>query len=157
MRAAGKGRHGRPDARAAAVVLLARRDLASSELRARLEARGYPREDIEAALTILKEERALDDARYAQAQVLSRSERGQGPLRIRDHLLGAGLPPALVEAALAAGPDWAILGAEVRRRRFGVAPPATLADSAQQARFLQYRGFSADHIRQITGAELDLE
>jgi regulatory protein len=137
--------------------MLARRDLASTELSKRLTARGYSREDIEAAIASLREERALDDARYAQGQVRSRSERGQGPVRIQDHLLGVGLPRALVEAALAAGPDWEILAREVRRQRFGEALPATPAGAARQARFLQQRGFSADHILRVTGAELDSE
>jgi len=153
-RAAGGGR---PDAHAAAVALLARRDLASTELLMRLEARGYPREEIEAALAALKEMRALDDARYAHGQVLSRSERGQGPLRVREHLTGVGLPPELVEAALAAGPDWAQLAGQVRRRRFGEDCPRSEADIARQARFLQSRGFTADQIRRATGAEIGFE
>jgi regulatory protein len=142
-------------AHAAAVAMLARRDLASSELALRLEGRGFSREDIEAAVASLREEGMVDDARYAQAQVLSRSERGQGPLRIRNHLLGAGVPPPLVEAALAEGPDWAALAAEVRQRRFGSESPRGESDAAQQARFLQYRGFSGEQIRRVTGVDLD--
>lgn len=146
----------RPDAYAAAVALLARRDLACAELSARLQSRGYSREETDAALEVLKSERALDDVRYAQGQVLSRSERGQGPLRIREHLTGAGVAPQLVENALAAGPNWAELAGQVRRRRFGEEPPGTEADALQQARFLQYRGFTADQIRRVTGVDTDL-
>ena len=145
----------RPDAYGAAVALLARRDLASAEVSTRLEARGYPGEEIASALAVLESERALDDVRYAQGQVLSRSERGQGPLRIREQLIGVGLPLPLVEAALAAGPSWAELAGHVRQRRFGEEPPRTEADAAQQARFLQYRGFTADQIRRVTGVEVD--
>jgi regulatory protein len=145
------------DARAAAVALLARSDLASLELRLRLEARGYPGRDIESALATLREEGLLDDTRHAHAQVLSRSGRGQGPVRIRAHLLEVGLPESLVEAALATGPDWTALADQVRRRRFGDDRPTTPAAVARQARFLQQRGFSSDQIRAVTGAELDPE
>lgn len=146
----------RADAYGAAVALLARRDLASAELSQRLQARGYPVEEIEAALEVLKAERALDDARYAHGQVLSRSERGQGPLRIREHLIGVGVAAPMVEAALSAGPDWGALAGEVRRRRFGEEPPRAEEDAAHQARFLQYRGFTAEQIRRVTGVDLEL-
>jgi regulatory protein len=139
------------------VALLARRDLATPELRARLQARGHAAADIESAVAALREEGLLEDARYAERQVLSRSERGQGPVRIREHLLAVGLDVPLVEAALATGPDWVSLAEQVRRRHFGEGRPSAAADVARQARFLQYRGFSSDQIRKVTGAELDLD
>jgi len=40
----------------------------------------------------------------------------------------------------------------VRARRFGAEVPADWREKARQARFLQYRGFSADHIRSALGA-----
>jgi regulatory protein len=45
----------------------------------------------------------------------------------------------------------------VRTAKFGRQPPASWADKARQARFLQYRGFSSDHIRAATGADPDLD
>jgi regulatory protein len=68
-----------------------------------------------------------------------------------------GLPPELIEAALAAGPDWRALASAARARRFGRPAPADDRDKARQARFLQYRGFSADHIRAATGADSDTD
>jgi regulatory protein len=141
--------------RGAAVALLGRRDFLSGELRARLEARGYEAGAIVRVLANLAEERLLDDARVAERYVASRSERGQGPVRIAADLAGLGAPRELIEAALAAGPDWRTLAREVRRRRFGAVPPGSWAEKARQARFLQYRGFSSDHIRAATGADLD--
>jgi regulatory protein len=143
--------------RAAAVALLARRDWASPELRAKLESLGHSTGAVESTLSALMQERLLDDGRYAQGQVISRSERGQGPLRIGEHLRGVGLPDALIEAALAGGPDWSELAREVRQRRFGPERPRTRTELARQARFLQYRGFSSDEIGSATGAELDLD
>jgi len=43
----------------------------------------------------------------------------------------------------------------VCRAKFGLEAPASWAQRARRARFLQYRGFSSDHIRAATGAEPD--
>jgi regulatory protein len=61
---------------------------------------------------------------------------------------------------LAEGQDWAQRARDTRRRKFGEAPPADWAERGRQARFLQYRGFSTDHIRSALGgseADLDLD
>lgn len=157
-------RHSRPpsssgteEVRAAAVALLARRDWASAELTQKLESNGYPASAVAAVIEALIQKRLLDDGRYAASQVLSCSERGQGPLRIAEHLRTLGVAEPLIETALGAGPDWAALARAVRRRRFGAEAPRTPTDLARQARFLQYRGFSSDQIRSATGAELDLD
>jgi regulatory protein len=142
------------DARAAALALLARRDFASAELKEKLRSQGYPLETVAEAIAALTQERLLDDGGYAARQVESRAGRGQGPLKIGEHLRSLGLSPELIEAALA-GTDWVALAKEARRRRFGPERPRTRADLARQARFLQYRGFSSDHIRSAIGAELD--
>ncbi len=144
-------------ARSVVIGLLARRDFASGELRQRLERKGFPSEVIETTLAELSEERALDDARYAANYVSYSAARGQGPLRIAAELQAVELPAALIEAALAGGPDWRALAADVRRRKFGSGPPAGWPEKARQARFLQYRGFSADHIRLALGADSDLD
>jgi regulatory protein len=140
--------------RAAAVALLARRDLASGALCERLTARGFAVTAAEAAVAELQREGIVNDARYAQNYVTYHAGRGQGPVRIAAELRRKGLGEALVEGALAEGPDWAALARKVRAARFG-APPSGWAEKARQARFLQYRGFSSDHIRAATGADPD--
>ena len=145
-----------PDAaRMAAMALLARRDFATGELRQKLESQGFRPEVAAAVVTELVGERALDDGRYAENYVAYHSGRGQGPLRIAADLKALGVPSELVEAALASGPDWRVLAREVRTRKFGAEPPAEWAEKTRQARFLQYRGFSSDHIRAATGADFD--
>jgi regulatory protein len=144
-------------ARSVAIGLLARRDYASLELRQRLERKGFGSEVIENTLAELVEERALDDARYARNYVSYSAARGQGPLRIAAELKALELPSDVVELALAAGPDWRALAADVRNRKFGPAAPADWPEKARQARFLQYRGFSSDHIRLALGADFDLD
>jgi regulatory protein len=60
----------------------------------------------------------------------------------------------VIEAALA-GPDWRALAREVRVRKFGTTEPPGWRERARQARFLQYRGFSSDHIGSALGADFD--
>jgi len=143
--------------RAAALALLARRDWLTGELRAKLQAGGCDPRVTASVIAELVVERLLDDARYAERYVVSRAERGQGPVRIAAELAGLGAPRELIDAALESGPDWRAVAGVVRRRKFGAAPPDSWAEKARQARFLQYRGFSADHIRAATGADLEAD
>src|ERR1700739_2513047 len=62
--------------RAAAVVLLARRELPSGELRERVGARGCAPEATAAALAALAAEGALNDERYAHTYVAYHAGRG---------------------------------------------------------------------------------
>lgn len=144
-------------ARAAAVALLARRDLPSGELRGRLAARGFGTEATAAALAALAAEGALNDERYAHNYVTYHAGRGRGPVRIGADLRARGLSAEVIDAALAEGPDWHAAAAAARARRFGKAAPVDWRATARQARFLQYRGFSADHIRAATGADSDTD
>jgi regulatory protein len=147
-----------PDgARLAAVTLLARRDFASGELAARLQEDGYPAATVAAVVAELTAGRILDDTRFAAQYVAYHVNRGQGPRRIAMDLNARGVAPLHIEAALAAGTDWAALAREVRIRRFGTTPPQTWADKAKQGRFLQYRGFSSDHIRSALGPDFESE
>ena len=141
--------------RAAALTLLARRDWLTGELSAKLQAAGCEPQATAGVIAELMGERLLNDARYAERYVTSRAERGQGPVRIAAELASLGAPRELIDAALESGPDWRAVAGTVRRRKFGAAPPDSWAEKARQARFLQYRGFSADHIRAATGADLE--
>jgi len=142
-------------ARMTAVALLARRDFASGELRQKLGSQGYDATVAAAVVAELIEERALDDARYAENYVAYHAGRGQGPVRIGADLRSLGVPGTVIEAALSTGPDWRQLARTVRTRKFGDEPPAEWTEKTRQARFLQYRGFSSDHIRAATAAEPD--
>jgi len=144
-------------AREAAVALLAHRDFASGELHARLTARGFETAAAAAALATLATEGLLSDERYALNYVAWHAGRGQGPIRIGADLRARGLAQPLIEVALASGPDWRAAAAAARARRFGKRTPADWREKARQARFLQYRGFSADHIRAATGADPDTD
>jgi regulatory protein len=137
------------------VALLARRDFASQEMRGKLEGKGYAPAAVAVVIAELGRAGLLNDERYAQNFVTYRAGHGQGPVRIAVELRRLGLAAESIDAALAGGPDWCALARKVRRAKFGPEPPASWPQRARQARFLQYRGFSSDHIRSATGADSD--
>lgn len=141
-------------ARAAAVALLARRDYGSGELRMRLEQQGFQAEAAAEAIEGLLQGRLLDDCRYSTNYVSYHAARGQGPIRIAADLRAVGVAENLIEASLAAT-DWRALAREVRSRKFGPEAPSGWPDKARQARFLQYQGFSSDHIRLALGGDFE--
>jgi regulatory protein len=130
--------------------MLARRDYCSGELRAKLCERGYDEALVRTVLSDLAERRLIDDVRYVANYVHYHAERGQGPQRIKHDLAEFELDKELIDTAVAEH-DWARQAREVRIRKFGLNPPADWAAKAKQSRFLQYRGFSADHIRSALG------
>ena len=138
-----------------AVGLLARRDYACGELAAKLGERGFTTPAIHALIEELRARGLLDDARYAGHFVQYHLSRGQGPVRIRRDLGQAGVAAMSIDAALAAVSDWAEIARQVRRRRFGAKAPASWSEKGRQARFLQYRGFTNDHIRSALGPDFD--
>ena len=95
--------------------------------------------------------------RFAHNYVSYHVARGQGPVRIRVELEALGLVADLIDAALAGEQDWGALAREQRIRRFGPGAPASAAEQLRQARFLQSRGFSVDHIRAALGADFEAD
>jgi regulatory protein len=138
--------------RAAALKLVARREYSTGEATAALVRKGYDAAIVAATVAELQEERLLDDGRYAESLVRMLTGRGQGPQRVRHALNEAGLSPEAVAAALDTAPDWMLLAADVRRRKFGAHVPKDWPGRARQMRFLQYRGFSKDHIASALGS-----
>jgi regulatory protein len=148
-------------AQTAAVSLLARRDFSIAELRRKLKERGYLPSAIEPALANLESGRVIDDKRYGDNVVAARARRGQGPARIRNELRRAGLDPAVVQTTMDRakqdGPDFLAMARATRNRKFGPGIPKDRKERAKQARFLQYRGFSNDHIRAVLEADPELD
>ena len=139
------------------MTLLARRDFACQELAGKLRERGFDAGVIAALVAQLLQRGLLDDARFAGHFVAYRAGRGQGPMRIHRELGELGVDSALIDAAIAAGPDWQAMARDVRRRRFGPEAPDDWAEKSRQSRFLQYRGFSNDHIRHAVGPDPDFD
>lgn len=132
--------------------LLARREHSVVELRAKLVAREFAPDAIDAAIDSLVSEGLISDDRFAAAFVASRVRRGQGPIRIRGELKQRGVAASLIDTHLEkAEVDWLGLARDVREKKFGPAGALAYRDRARQSRFLQQRGFSSDQIRAAFG------
>lgn len=146
----------RSAARNTAIGLLARREHAQAEIKRKLRDRGYDNDLALEVIDDLTRQRLLSDTRFAEAFIRSRAERGQGPIRLKAELRQLQIPAEQIETQLqAAGVDWTELARGVRLRKFGNQPANTLSERAKQVRFLQYRGFTAAHIRAALGGNCD--
>jgi regulatory protein len=141
--------------REAALGLLARRDHATHELERKLMERGFDVAAITPVLAELAAEHFLDDERYVEHFVAYHAARGQGPMRIAAELRQVGIPAESVDRQLGAIADWRERARTVRRKKFGAGLPKDFKGRARQARFLEYRGFLADHIRAALEGEIE--
>ncbi|MGL5633281.1 MAG: recombination regulator RecX [Azovibrio sp.] len=133
--------------RARALGYLARREHSRAELRRKLAAHAESAEMLDALLDELEKGRQLSDKRYAEARVVVRSGRyGNG--RLAQELRQAGVDDEAIGLALAGGEDEMARCRAVWQKKFGVLP-GTLPERMKQERFLQYRGFSRESIRQV--------
>jgi len=140
----------------AALDALARRDHASEELRRKLLDKGFDAVVVADVLERLTAEHLLNDSRYIDLFVAYHAARGQGPMRVRAQLRRVGLKGELVEAGIAAYPDWMMQIQAARKKKFGGARPTQYADKQRQAKFLAYRGFTSAQIRNALGFDTDL-
>ena len=139
-------------AREAAIRLLARREHSTDELRRKLKRRGYGPATIEQVVTRLRSSESVSDARFAESFVRVRSERGQGPLRIRAELRERGVTDVLVDEVLTTTSEfWLERANRARAKRFGEAVPTSRDEWNRQARFLAQRGFPSDLIYRALG------
>lgn len=137
-----------PVIRRAALDLLARREHSTRELREKLLQKFGSAAPLDEALEQLLTDGLLDDARFAEAFVRMHRNRGHGPQRILHELSQKGVDSAIAEACVEPrSAEWVELLRRIRARRFGEAPPASSAEWQRQARHLQSRGFSVEHIR----------
>jgi len=134
------------DIRLAAMNLLARREHSVRELRNKLKRRFPDDEKIDVQLSLLITERLQCDVRFAQSYARQRIGRGYGPIRLREELRERGVSEADVAAALQELEiDWCAVAADVMLKKFGMRDAIDLKEKARRARFMQYRGFAAEH------------
>lgn len=144
------------DPQVSAVRLLAMREHSQLELQRKLLQKGFAARQVDETLTALKAQNLLSDARFAETFVMSRRERGSGPVKIQAELQQRGIDNALISRFLdLRDPHWLELAEQVRRKKFGRDVPAEYALKMQQARFLANRGFSHEQIRRVLDAEFE--
>ncbi|OGI41393.1 MAG: hypothetical protein A2140_02130 [Candidatus Muproteobacteria bacterium RBG_16_62_13] len=138
------------EARQIALKLLARREHSPGEMREKLDRKHCPAEIAEQVIQRLIAERLLSEERFVEGYVQARRRRGYGPVRIREELRQRGVDKGAIEPWLDAGSrDWLEDLRRVRRKKFGAKLPGDFSERARQARFLQYRGFTAEQIQKV--------
>lgn len=132
-----------------ALKMLARRELSEAQVRQRLARKEHSADDIDTAVARLRDERAIDDARVAEA--IARTEtsvRRRGKLRVRMQIERAGIAKEIARKAVAdvfdGIDDEAQIEAALRKRLHG---RATIADDREFQRLYRYligQGFESD-------------
>jgi regulatory protein len=138
------------DIRLAAMNLLARREHSRRELRSKLTRRFSDHAMVDEQLLRLAGEHLQSDVRFAQSYTRQRISRGYGPLRLQEELRERGVSEADVAAAMDEMEiDWCAVAMDVMRKKFGMRDAIDLKEKARRARFMQYRGFAAEHFQRL--------
>ncbi len=141
---------------AAAIRLLARREHSAEELRRKLGSRDWDEEEgvtsdsIEDLLVDLQQQGLQSDQRYAESYTHMRFNKGYGPVRIDNELRERGVSESIRRECIAQlAQQWWPLMQQTRERKFGSDIPGDYKERAKQMRYLQYRGFASDQIRDL--------
>ena len=137
--------------------MLARRELSEMQVRQRLARKGHETEAIDEAVAQLRDERALDDNRVAEA--IARSEtslRRRGKVRVRMQIERTGISKETAKRAVdevfGAIDDGALLQSSLTKRLRG---RDTIADDREFQRIYRYliaQGFESDQVMRALSA-----
>lgn len=134
-----------------AITLLARRELSEAQVRQRLARKGHAADEVDAAVARLRAERAIDDARVAEA--IARTEtalKRRGKLRVKLAIAQAGIADATsrraVDEVFGAIDNDALLDASLARRLRGRDRIAGDREFQRLYRYLIGQGFEADRV-----------
>ena len=107
-------------------------------------------DDVNNVVNWCYENRYLDDARFARQFIASRSRKGYGPARIRQELTQKGIDRETGEEAMrGCDIDWIEIAREQAQRKYGDPLPAVFAEKVKVQRFLLYRGFLMEDIKEL--------
>ncbi len=137
-----------------AMDLLARREHSRTELQRKLRQRFVDSEDeIALQLDRLAAEGLQSDQRFTDSYLRMRAQAGFGPQRIRLELRERGIADSDIAAALRDTEiDWTAQLQRVYDKKFAGSPAEDTREVAKRQRFLHYRGFDAEQIRNLCGA-----
>ncbi|MCU7915743.1 MAG: recombination regulator RecX [Candidatus Thiodiazotropha sp. (ex Gloverina cf. vestifex)] len=130
--------------------MLAAREHSRRELKRKLAKRQVDPELLEQVLDGLQQTGLQSDERFTESFIESRVRKGQGPVRIRSELRERGIDAALIERYLEIYEDeWRALLEDVHDAKYGAVRVRETKELAKRARFLEYRGFPGELIRQF--------
>jgi regulatory protein len=131
--------------------LLARRELSESQVRQRLARKGHAPDDVDAAVARLKKERAIDDARVAEA--IARNEtaiRRRGRMRVKRQIESAGIAAGTAKRAIddvfSSIDDGELIESALRKRLRNRERAADDREFQRLYRFLIAQGFEPDRV-----------
>ena len=134
----------------AAIRLLASREHTRAELKRKLGVKADDPLVLDQVLDNLQQQQLQSDGRFVEQYVGSRKRKGYGPLRIRQELQRKGVGREEIDRWLQeSDPEWWDLLEQAAVRKFGTAAAADYADKGKRARFLEYRGFLPEMIREF--------
>ena len=126
---------------------LARREHTGKEIFSKLKNRVESVEILKAEIDKLEEEGLIDNKRFAEQYIYSRSLRGYGPLRIKQELKQRGVNENISQP-LMNDIDWTSFAIKVlEKKTVGIFPDET-KQILKIKKFLNYRGFDFNHIEQ---------
>lgn len=135
--------------------MLARRDHSLNELKLKLQAKGYPLEQIRTVITHLSQSDLINESRFVENYIRWRRNKGFGPERIMLELQARGISSDMIAEQLdIADNAWFTEASKLWQKRFKGKRPEDFKSKAKQMRFLQYRGFSREQIEQIFDEDL---
>jgi SOS response regulatory protein OraA/RecX len=137
----------KPEAHTEGLKMLAGRELSVEGVRARLQDRGYPPDEIASAIERLLESGALDDARVARAFARTAATvKHRGRLRVMRELLQMGIESAIASEALGEVygeiDERALIDDALRRKLRGRTRLSDQQEYARTYQFLMRQGFS---------------
>jgi regulatory protein len=140
-----------PSAYIDGLKMLGRRELSEKQVRQRLARKEHDQGQIDEAVARLREERAINDQRVAEAIVRTEAAiRKRGKVRIRMQLERAGIAKETAKAAIdtvfGTIDDAALLESSLHKRLRG---RETIADEREFARLFRYligQGFESDRV-----------
>jgi regulatory protein len=138
--------------------LLARRELSELQVRQRLARKGHEPHAIDDAIDRLRQERAIDDVRVAEA--IARTEtsiRRRGKLRVRMQIERAGISKdaarRAVDEVFSGIDDEALLDAALQKRLRGRDRIADDREFQRLYRYLLGQGFESDRVLKALNAK----
>jgi regulatory protein len=147
-----------PSAYIDGLKMLGRRELSEKQVRQRLARKEYEPDEIDEAVARLREERAINDQRVAEA--IARMETGirkRGKVRVRMQIERAGIAKdtakAAIEDVFGSIDDAALLESSLNKRLRG---RETIADDREFQRLFRYligQGFESDRVMQALRAK----
>ena len=133
-----------------AVMLLAKRDYASGEIKRCLKRYSSDEDSINSVMDRLISHHYLDDSRLIEKEIKKQLAKRHGPSRIKQELRQKGLELLAIEQALEdLDVDWFELAEELRIKKFGDELPTDPKEKAKQIRYLQYRGHTMGIIMEL--------